>query len=86
MYTLVTADVYELLVGNNDIHASHAEYMTAEYAHTLRQLQLHTLHAMLLKSSTSSSYDSMFMHMHCLVAYMTHPSGFTLVFNSLLSV
>lgn len=82
MDTLVTADVYELLVGNNDIHASHAEYMTAEYAHTLRQLQLHTLHAMLLKSSC----DSMFMHMHCLVAYMTHPSGFTLVFNSLLSV
>lgn len=71
--TTITADVLY-------IHASHA------HAGTLRQLQLHTLHAMLLKLCSTSPCGSMFEHMHPFVAYVTHPSGFTLVFNSLLSV
>lgn len=34
----------------------------------------------------SLTSDSMFVHMHCFVVFVTHPPGFTLVFYRLLSV
>lgn len=58
-------------------------YWTSRHTHTATHEHAH---ASLTCIASEGSCESMVAHMHHFSTYMTHPSGFTLVFNGLLSV
>lgn len=68
------------------LHALHAQSSTGRHdTHTQRPTSMHTHHWADMHCFRRVTWE-MVAHMHRFSTYMTHPSGFTLVFNGLLSV